>query len=274
MECFYGKGTANTDKTSDEYIFVNNFGYNKNINQEFCVKRKKGRLDYQIIYIDKGYGHFLLDGKFIKADKGSLIILQPGKENHYEFPAEALSDYYWIHFTGTGVYELLKKLKLDQSIFTIGDFYEFKEIIKSMSKVAAIEDFTTDSYLSSSIGMLLSQISKKLYVPENPLRKVLIRMQNENINTLSNSEYADMCRLSEYHFIRIFKKFTGVTPHRYMAKITVTKAIDLLSTTTLNISEIAHLLDFDDSLYFSRFFKKETGVSPQNFIKSHKSKEL
>lgn len=270
MECFYAKGTANTDKTSNEYIFVNNFGYNKNINQEFCVKRKKGRLDYQIIYIDKGYGYFLLDGKFIKADKGSIIILQPGKENYYKFSAEALSDYYWIHFTGSGVYELLKKLKLDRSIFTIGDFYEFKDVIKSMSKVATVEDFTTDSYLSSSVGMLLSQISKKLYVPENPLRKVLIRMQNENVNTLTNLECADMCRMSEYHFIRTFKKFTGVTPHRYMAKITVTKAIDLLLTTTLNISEIAHLLDFDDSLYFSRFFKKETGVSPQNFIKTHK----
>jgi len=31
------------------------------------------------------------------------------------------------------------------------------------------------------------------------------------------------------------------------------------------MSEIAHMLGFEDSLYFSRFFKKETGHSPKNF---------
>ena len=272
MECYYGRGTLSTDKTSDEFIHVNNFGFNKCINENFCVKRKDGRVDYQIMYIDKGYGHILLNGEFIKAESGSVIILPPFEKNHYEFPAKSLSDYYWIHFTGVGVPQLLEKLQLQGGIFNVGDFYEFRDSIVSMSKVAAIEDFTTDSYLSSCIYMLLSQLSKRIYVPKNPLHKVLTYMQNNNINSLSNNDCAQMCGLSEYHFIRTFKSITGTTPHRYMAKITVNKAIELMTDTNLNISEIARMLGFEDSLYFSRFFKKEIGCSPKNYMKENKSK--
>jgi len=267
MDCFYGRGNLSTDKTSAEYIHVNNFGYNKYIDQNICTTRMNGRVDYQIIYIDKGYGHIWLKGKFIKAKSGSVIILPPFEKNHYEFTADSLSDYYWIHFTGYGVPELLESLKLKESIFNAGDFFEFKKCIDSMTKAAVIEDFTTDSFLSSCMLMLLSELSKKLYVPKNPLHKVLTHMQNNNINNLSNSDYAKMCGLSEYHFIRTFKKVTGLTPHRYMAKITVNKAIELISDTNLNISEIAAMLGFEDSLYFSRFFKKETGYSPKNYKK-------
>ncbi len=269
MECYYGRGILSTDKVSSEFIHVNNFGYNKDINENFCVTRKNGRVDYQIMYIDKGYGHILLNGEFIKVESGCIIILPPFIKNHYEFPQDSHSDYYWIHFTGYGVPELLKKLKLKDNIFNVGDFYEFRDIIISMSNVAAVEDFTTDSYLSSCIYMLLSRLSKKLYIPKNPLHKVLTYMQNNNINTISNNDCAQMCGLSEYHFIRTFKKVMGITPHRYMAKITVNKAIELMADTNLNILEIARMLGFEDSLYFSRFFKKETGYSPKHYIKAN-----
>ena len=269
MECFYARGSLSTDKTSNEYISVNNFGYNKNVNQDLSIIRKDGRLDYQLLYIDKGYGRFLLDEEFVRADSGSLIILRPGQKNHYEFSSDSFSDYYWIHFTGYGIPEIIEKLKLDASIFNVGDFFEFKDIIDSMSKATVVEDFITDTYLSSAVYMLLSQASKRIYVPDTPLRKVLTHMQNETVNTLSNVDYAQMCRLSEYHFIRAFKKCTGLTPHKYMAKITVNKAIELLTNTNLNISEIADMLGFEDSLYFSRFFKKETGYSPKNYIKEN-----
>ena len=259
MDCYYGRGTLSTDKLSSEFIHVNNFGYNKNINETFCVTRKNGRVDYQIMYIDKGYGRILINGEFVNAESGSVIILPPFKENYYEFPQNSLSDYYWIHFTGFGVTHLLKTLKLEDHVYNIGDFH--------MSKFATIEDFTTDSYLSSSIYMLLSQLSKKIHIPKNPLHKVLTYMQNNYINAISNKDCAKMCGLSEYHFIRTFKDVTGLTPHRYMAKITVNKAIELMTDTTLTIAEIANMLGFEDSLYFSRFFKKETGHSPKNYIK-------
>ena len=94
-------------------------------------------------------------------------------------------------------------------------------------------------------------------------------MQNSTINTINNAELAQICEMSEYHFIRAFKKNTGKTPHQYMVKLTVDKAIDLFSTTTMSISEVAFSLGFADPLYFSRLFKKNTGLSPKNYIKEH-----
>lgn len=269
MDCFYGKGCLNTDKISEEYISVNNFGYAKHIDQNLCIKRSEGRHDYQIIYIDKGYGYFLIEDNFDKVESGNIILLRPGEKNHYEFYSDSLTDYYWIHFSGYGVPELLSSLKLQGSIFSVGDFFEFEKMIESMGQATAIADFTTDIFLSSCIYMLLAKISKNVYFPENPINKILVRMQNEKLNSLTNSDYARMCNLSKYHFLRTFKKHKGMTPHQYMVKITINKAIELLSDTNLNISEISQILGFEDQLYFSRFFKKETGFSPKNYIKEY-----
>ena len=43
------------------------------------------------------------------------------------------------------------------------------------------------------------------------------------------------------------------------------KAKDFLLSNSMTISNIAHLVGFDDPLYFSRVFKKYTGVSPQMY---------
>ncbi len=267
MDCFYGKGRISTDSISDEYIFVNNFGYTRQVDCNLCTKREKGRLDYQIIYIDKGYGHFLIQDKFQKVDKGKVVLLHPGEKNHYKFSSDSASDYYWIHFSGSGVANILAGLRLCGNVFEVGDFFEFRSTIDSMSRASATADFTTEAFVSSCIYMLLVKISKRVYVKESSIHAILARMQNEKLSTLTNSDYAKMCNLSEYHFLRKFKKITGTTPHRYLAEITVNKAVELLRDTNLNVSEIAELLGFEDSLYFSRFFKKETGFSPTNYIK-------
>lgn len=266
MECYYAKGTKSTDKTSDEYLYVNNFGYHQKINRDITTKREHGRLDYQIIYIENGYGRFWIEDKVVNAEKGDIIILHPGEKNFYEFYKGSDSSFYWIHFTGTGAKELLKQLKLDGHIYKTNNFYEFKNTVESMKNACLTTDFTTDHFLTSSVYLLLTKISGNIYSLKSPVFKALEKMQNQNINEANISEYANLCGLSEYHFIRTFKKTMGVTPHQYMARLTVQKAISILSTTNLNISETAYTLGFQDSLYFSRFFKKQMGVSPKNYV--------
>lgn len=265
MDYFCGKGYLNTDKTSPEYISVNNFGYTKNIDQDLRIIRSRGRLDYQMIYVDKGYGMFLVKNKLTRVDSGNIVMIYPGEKNHYEFYKESVSDYYWIHFTGVGVKNLLEKLKLSSEVFNVGDFFEFKKAVRTMAESIGSDDFLSESMQSACIYTLLTQISQKLYAPQNQISAVIARMQNEKINSMSNSDYAKICGLGVAHFLRIFKKTTGMTPHRYMAKITVEKAIEFLNDTSMNITEIANLLGFDDSLYFSRFFKKEVGIAPSRY---------
>lgn len=264
MECYYGISTENSNKTSDEYITVNNFGYFKDLDTDIITKRDYGRLDYQIIYIDKGCGSFLLDDKVSEIKCGNVILLRPGEKHKYTIKKN--SCYYWIHFTGNGIEKLLKDLKLEGKIFETGDFFAFKETIDKMSKETVKNDFISNYMLSSNMFLLFSLTARKIYTPDSSMHKVVEKMQKDSSNKLSNEDYAKICGVSEYHFIRKFKAVMGMTPHQYKIKLVIDKAIDMLSTTNLNISEVSHILGFDDSLYFSRVFKKEMGVSPQKYI--------
>ena len=166
MDYFCGKGYLITDKTSPEYISVNNFGYTKNIDQDLCIIRERGRLDYQMIYIDKGRGHFLINNSLTRVDSGNIVMIYPGKKNHYEFYKETVSDYYWIHFTGIGVKNLLEKLKLSGEVFNVGKFIEFKSAVRLMADSIGADDFVSEPMQSAGIYTLLAQISQKLYAPQ------------------------------------------------------------------------------------------------------------
>ena len=110
-----------------------------------------------------------------------------------------------------------------------------------------------------------AKINDENTISDKNILKVISYMKSEDFAGLSSSEYAEMAGLSEYHFIRKFKKMTGMSPTKYKSKLLAEKAGELLRSTDMNITEIAYSLGFDDSLYFSRFFKKNTGVSPKKY---------
>ena len=62
MKALWGK-TGSTNKRSDSYIYINNFGLYEDICPEVNVLRPKGREDYQIIIVLKGSARFTLNSK-------------------------------------------------------------------------------------------------------------------------------------------------------------------------------------------------------------------
>lgn len=264
MEIFHGIMKSHSDRKSDKYISVNNFGYFKKTERIINTLRKSGRSDYQIIYIENGTGTFTFDKKVYNLRSGNVVIFRPFERQEYYFSLN--SNYYWVHFTGTGVEKLLDELKLNDTFFYTGEFFGFKEVFEKMIKDNAINDVATASLLSAHVISLLSLTSRKLHTTDSVIHRAIEKMQTDFTSKLTIEDYAKICGLSEYHFIRKFKKETSLTPLQYKNKVIVTKATELLETTNLNISEIAHLLGFEDSLYFSRVFKKEKGVSPKRYI--------
>ena len=134
-----------------------------------------------------------------------------------------------------------------------------------MMHSASFNDNATEDMLNALFISLLVHIRPQKKNTNIKIAKVIKQINSENFNKGSIKKYSEISGYSEHHFIRIFKIHTGLTPTQYKAKIICEKAINLLSQNNLNISEIADILGFEDSLYFGRFFKKHMGITPGKF---------
>jgi AraC-like DNA-binding protein len=76
---------------------------------------------------------------------------------------------------------------------------------------------------------------------------------------------AKVAIVSEAHFIRQFKAVFGETPHRYLQRRRIERAMALLRATELTVGEICVEVGFASSATFSRTFRAVVGVSPTQF---------
>ena len=90
-------------------------------------------------------------------------------------------------------------------------------------------------------------------------------MKAEIEHPSSPEEIAAQLGLSYSWFRRTFKDYTGVSPAQYQIQLRLIRAKELLSQTTLNITEIAYQLHFENGGQFSTFFKKREGLTPKEY---------
>ena len=264
MECFFGKGDRCSDSESRRVLAVNNCGYYRNIHVEMHVLRPVGRRDFQYLYIDKGKGEFILNGEKKMLSAGSVVVYLPHEKQDYTFYADG-ADYYWIHFSGTGAKELLTRSGLGGGVFMPGELFRVREAIQYAVRLFRSGSPVADAYAEGILTEVLCETALRLGENRRTMQNVIEMMQKDGAAGRKNSEYAAACGMSEYHFIRRFKKETGKTPLQYRTALLMERARDLFSKTEMNTAEIAYFLGFDDPLYFSRVFKKETGLSPKGF---------
>ena len=93
----------------------------------------------------------------------------------------------------------------------------------------------------------------------------IIQMEWEYKTPRRISEYAKLCGMSCARFSVVFKEATGKTPQKFIEDVRISKARDLLISTTMSVSAIAENIGFRDPLYFSRVFKNSVGKSPTEY---------
>lgn len=102
------------------------------------------------------------------------------------------------------------------------------------------------------------------------LKKCADYIDENYMNPLTLDEMADCAGLSNGHFCRQFKEFTGYTPFSYLNKIRITKSCDYLLNTDKKIAEIASLCGFNNISYYNRAFVKLMKETPSSYRKNYK----
>lgn len=71
--------------------------------------------------------------------------------------------------------------------------------------------------------------------------------------------------LSPFHFLRLFSRAVGVTPHQYLLRCRLRRAARLLAEDARPVTDVAYDVGFGDLSNFVRTFRRAAGVSPRRF---------
>lgn len=79
-------------------------------------------------------------------------------------------------------------------------------------------------------------------------------------------QLCSLIHLSRFHFTRLFKATTGLTPHRYILRSKIEYAKGIMKKRKGAILDAAYKLSFSDHAHFTNTFRKFTGVTPKSFL--------
>jgi AraC-like DNA-binding protein len=105
------------------------------------------------------------------------------------------------------------------------------------------------------------EISWQSDAPES-LQTVVHHVEEQYGSALYIADLARLANMSETTFRKQFKLFRHVPPAEFITQVRVREAGHLLSTTSLEIAEIAERTGFPNSAYFNRVFRRLTGRTP------------
>ena len=102
-------------------------------------------------------------------------------------------------------------------------------------------------------------------LPGCRLQRVTEYIQQNLDKDLSLAELAGAVYMSPYHFARLFKRSTGMPPHRFVIRQRIDRARACLATPDLPIAEISRMVGFRTASHFSTVFRRVTGVTPGGY---------
>ena len=70
------------------------------------------------------------------------------------------------------------------------------------------------------------------------------------------------------YLCRLFQRYSGMTPHRYLTRLRMQYAMTLLTREGLNVTAVAEVLGFKNPFHFSRVFKKVHRLPPSAFFRT------
>lgn len=148
------------------------------------------------------------------------------------------------------------------------------EVSKAAPASLCLEPFRTMPAYSQMVALYLQQlmlslaeagfVSSASSAPDAVIFRRAISYLSSNVHGQpSVPETARYCNVSQASLKRIFDKYAGIGIHKYLLKLKVKAAAELLGNGD-SVSHVAEQLGFNNQSYFSRAFKRETGLSPSS----------
>jgi AraC family transcriptional regulator len=105
----------------------------------------------------------------------------------------------------------------------------------------------------------------------SPVEHAISYIWEQYSEPISLSDIAASAILSRFHFSRVFKDATGVSPGRFLSAVRIYHAKRMLVATSLNVTDISFAVGFNSLGSFTNHFTDSVGISPARFRRASKN---
>lgn len=238
------------------------------------ISRPNGRSDYLLFYVAKGSEHLFLNTE-VELTEGSFVIFRPFEKQIHIQKSSKISEFYFVHFNAPKDFDLFG-LESSVAYFSnpstsIIDLFE--EIINELQSKQPVYE----KLCAAKLFNILFLLKRKCEKATNPLGQytdkisfIIQKMNKEYEQNRSLEDYAQMCCMSKYHFLRVFKDVTGCSPIEYRNSIRLEHAKEMLCETDNTVDEISIRIGYTSNAYFCNAFKLKFGMSPSQYRKKYR----
>ncbi|WP_153976542.1 AraC family transcriptional regulator [Paenibacillus xylanilyticus] len=231
------------------------------------------RDSYVVHYIHEGRGTVRMEDREYHLTQGQGFAILPGTIIHYEADANDPWTYSWFGFKGVHAKTFMQRANLSPAspVFEASDPEVMDGLYENMVQATLRNggDVFSQSLLYRLMAELISS-SPDEDKPQRPLstkdeyiRQAVQFMENRYSQKTSILDIAQSVRLDRTYLSGLFKEKYGKSLQAFFLEYRMNRAAELLQSSTLSVSEVAHSVGYTDPLLFSKMFKRVTGVSPK-----------
>ncbi len=217
-----------------------------------------------------GKARFMLCNKIYYLEPGIVLHAGPGMCLDKEVLSGSNWEFVLIHYKILGPEK--EKLRLEQKHFVLNTGSSpnlMKIVLKLCQNTASVENISmlrSKVLFYSMLEELFQLAHKKFYASDQEIISHALEYIHAHYeDALSVAELSELLEMDGRKFAYVFQKCVGMCPHSYLTKYRINKAKEMLIMQESTIGEIANLVGYEDSFYFSRVFKKYTGLAPSDF---------
>ena len=210
---------------------------------------------------------FYFDQETISAGKNTIVYFPKG--SNYTIKEKASFDCYAINF------QMPDGMLFRPFSFKVKNLNAFLESFKHSQKLWDHKSVGYSAKIKSELYSILYNMQVENQMPytnpaiiEPALNYIHSHYYKENISV---SHLASLCNISTVHLRNIFLQKFSLSPIKYINRLKMTRAEELLSSQIYTVSEVCYLSGFDDESYFCRAFKQYFHITPREYVLTHRS---
>ncbi len=224
-------------------------------------------------FVASGHGELQLNGQTHPLGPGTVFTYGPGIPHQIRTSATAPLGKYFVDFIGTRGGRLLRETRLAPgTIVELGASTEVRHAFDTLVRLASAHDRHTARACALQLELLLL-VTARATQPGSPSERRSLasfercrqHLDTHFLSLRTLEEAAAACHVDVSYLCRLFRRFHGERPFRYLQRLQMQWAAERLHHSGRLIREVADELSIDP-FQFSRTFKRVHGVSPSAFL--------